>query len=121
MSKNYWNLERSDNVFIEKIMDKKLSINFKNIFKILKAYILRFFRIYKDKSLIPDGFYCLTYSEGLNVKLCPYYKQITRTYNGCEFLGIINNDLAFDDMCKICKENNKIEIYDENDNVIKVL
>lgn len=41
---------------------------------------------------------------------CKYYKALGRTWNGCSYLGIITDDMVFDDQCKMCHEN-----YDDDD------
>lgn len=91
-------------------------IIYKNIIEVLyKRFLIDVFDIYEDESKIPNGMYCFDYETE---KLCKYYKPISRNYDGCSYLGIISDDLAFNDMCKICGKNLKLPIYDENDNIV---
>ena len=69
-----------------------------------------------DSSLIPKGMYCYAPDIEKNqcrkeddycyyTKPCPYYKTLGKEYNGCMYLGIITDDIIFDDQCKMCSTN----------------
>lgn len=70
---------------------------------------------YTDK-VIPTGLYCYyigkrkhktnTRSIYFNIRLCPYYKRVSKNWNGCKYTGTITNDIVFDDHCKICNKKN---------------
>jgi hypothetical protein len=64
---------------------------------------------------IPEGPYCYIPDEEKNssklegdwtyyTKPCKYYMCLDRRYNTCKFLGVITDDMCFDDQCKICGE-----------------
>jgi len=36
------------------------------------------------------------------IKPCPYYKSLSNGYNGCKYIGVVTDDMVFDDQCKIC-------------------
>lgn len=68
-----------------------------------------------DKSIIPKGtHYCYLpdydRNDGNNPDIyytipCKYRKHIGNKYVGCQYLGIITDDLTFGDACKMCGEN----------------
>ena len=72
-----------------------------------------------DPSVIPQGLYCYIPDIKKNEKRkdwsvcyiipCPYYKTLGKTWNGCMYLGIITDDMIFDDQCKMCSENDELE------------
>lgn len=59
---------------------------------------------------IPEGPYCYKAVEApcvgnkwvYKTKKCTYYKTLPKGYNSCNFMGVITDDLTFDDQCKIC-------------------
>jgi hypothetical protein len=70
-------------------------------------------------SVIPIGKYCYAPDVAKNkyeiltfgflhtywVVPCPYYKTLGRRWNGCQYCGVITDDMVFDDQCKICGQN----------------
>lgn len=82
--------------------------------------LLFIFGIRRSTSPIPVGMYCYATDDEKNyanddslnnhggvyyIKPCKYYKNLGRRFNGCSYLGIITDDIVFDDQCKICSEN----------------
>ena len=84
----------------------------KNLFSVLLTLI---FNLKHDKSVIPYGAYCYKGDDEKNknstspssyyIISCPYYKIISKKYNGCQYLGVVTDDFVFDDQCKLCGEN----------------
>jgi hypothetical protein len=105
----------------QEISDIKYWLN--NLFIMLRSIIyVRIFKKEYDKSIIPEGQYCYTPDFEKNesepdsmknngftyyTKPCLYYRTLGNRYNGCQYLGIITDDLTFDDQCKICCENDE--------------
>lgn len=66
----------------------------------------------RSKDPIPQGVYCYKPDDEKNrknknnsvffVEPCKYYKTLGNRYNGCSYLGIITDDMVFDDQCKMC-------------------
>lgn len=91
-------------------MFKKL----KNLLSIYYSIIRRFLGYKYPINVIPEGLYCYTWIEEIYV-ICPYFKRIDENYVGCKYLGIISDDLIFNDQCKICNKNlNYISMLDTN-------
>ena len=77
--------------------------------------LLIFFGFKYSNKFIPEGMYCYTPDIEKNndrenfsvyyIKPCKYYKSLSRDYNGCMYLGIITDDLVFNDQCKLCSDN----------------
>lgn len=94
---------------------KDYLMKIKNVLIVLLSRILLFFNIKKDNSPIPEGMYCYEPDIEKNknrkdfskyyIKPCKYYKRISKNYNGCSYLGVITDDMVFDDQCKLCNEN----------------
>lgn len=95
-------------------------MNIKNFIELLFAKILILFGYKFDKRKIPDGLYCYSISAEKNKNKpkndltlytddCPYRKHIYKYWFGCNFLGIITDDICFEDACKICSENENIK------------
>ena len=88
-------------------------MNIKNIITILISKVRLKFGFSFDETKIPEGLYCYSPkkfpSKETNwvyeITPCKYFKPITKSYNGCQFLGVITEDPFFDDQCKICGEN----------------
>jgi hypothetical protein len=86
-----------------------------NLINVLWWKFLFLFGVKRSASPIPIGMYCYTPDIEKNekrenfstyyIKPCKYYKKLGREYNGCSYLGIITDDMTFDDQCKMCGEN----------------
>jgi len=86
----------------------------KNLVNILWWKLLILFGVKRSTSPIPEGMYCYAPDVEKNeanqdrltyyIKPCKYYKTLGRRYNGCSYLGIITDDMVFDDQCKMCGE-----------------
>lgn len=88
-----------------------------NYISVIYSKIIIFFGYKYNKSVIPMGFYCYEPDSTKNpmetipkdgiyyIVPCPYYKSMGRGINGCKYLGIITDDMVFDDQCKICSVN----------------
>lgn len=87
-----------------------------NLLIIIWSKIIIFFGYQFDKSIIPKGtHYCYLPDNDKNncndnsdiyyTIPCKYRKYIGKGYVGCQYLGVITNDLTFEDACKICGEN----------------
>jgi hypothetical protein len=86
-----------------------------NLINMLWWKLLILFGVRRSALLIPEGMYCYSPDVGKNkakkdfstyyVNPCKYYKTLGRRYNGCSYLGIITDDMIFDDQCKMCGEN----------------
>jgi hypothetical protein len=83
----------------------------KNLFSVIFSKMLITFGYKYDSSIIPDGLYCYvpdveknknTTKFEYHIIPCKYYKPIDKKWNGCKYIGIITDDLLFDDQCKIC-------------------
>ena len=87
----------------------------KNLTNILWWKLLFLFGVKRSPLPIPEGMYCYEPDIEKNknrkdkiiyyVKPCKYYKTLGRRYNGCSYLGVITDDVALGDQCKICDEN----------------
>ena len=87
----------------------------KNLANMLWWKLLFLFGVRRSTLPIPKGMYCYTPDIEKNktrkdcttyyIKPCKYYKTLGRRYNGCSYLGIITDDMTFDDQCKMCGEN----------------
>ena len=95
-------------------MNKYILFLIKNLLTIFYGKIIFFLGLKQKKHIIPKGMYCYSpdfkKNENSNdliyyVIRCPYYKFLWKHWNGCSYLGIITDDFAFDDQCKICGEN----------------
>jgi hypothetical protein len=89
----------------------------RNLTNMLFSKLLILFNFKYDKTLIPEGQYCYKEDSEKNkssdsfvyyIIPCIYYKKLGRTWNGCEYLGIITDDFVFGDQCKMCGENNEM-------------
>lgn len=91
---------------------------------LIYSKIILFFGYEYDKSIIPPGPYCYSPDDEKNkrkdsdskwvyyIKPCPYYKVISKNYNGCKYYGIITDDFVFGDQCKMCDINDNNEDYE---------
>lgn len=91
----------------------------KHKFKIVSFYIeiayakiLRFLHFKKDKSVIPEGYYCYVWDEDpkrnneYHTIPCRFYRSMkNQCYAGCTYVGFIGFDIGLQDQCKICGEN----------------
>ena len=89
----------------------------RNFANMLWWKLLFLFGVRRSALPIPDGMYCYAPDIEKNearkeaepyayyIKPCKYYKTLGRRYNGCSYLGVITDDMTFDDQCKICSEN----------------
>lgn len=87
----------------------------KNWIIMLWSKIFLFFGGTYSSECIPKGLYCYTpdFIKNKNredggvysIIPCKYYKTLNTSYNGCQYLGVITNDMVFYDMCKMCGEN----------------
>ena len=94
-----------------------------NFISLVWSKIIIFFGYKYNESVIPKGIYCYSPDDEKNkkrgkgdkwvyyIKPCPYYKTISKRYNGCKYYGIITDDMVFDDQCKMCS----INLDDENE------
>lgn len=90
-------------------------LNSKNLINVLWWKLLILFNVNRSTSPIPRGHYCYTPDYEKNnkrtslknyyIKPCKYYKTLSHNWNGCSYLGIITDDLVFNDQCKMCNEN----------------
>lgn len=95
-----------------------------NITNMLWWKLLILFGVRRSISPIPEGMYCYAPNDEKNcanddslnnnggtyyIKPCKYYKTLGRRFNGCSYLGIITNDMVFNDQCKMCSENYGID------------
>lgn len=95
-----------------------------NYISVLYSIVIKFLGYEYDSKVIPTGFYCYEPDETKDpmkticeegvyyIKPCPYYKSLGYGRNGCKYLGIITDDIVFDDQCKLCSVNRGDE-YDE--------
>jgi hypothetical protein len=82
----------------------------KNILNVLWSLIRTKLGHKYSEEEIPAGSYCYKAVESPSVinnwvyktKKCTYYKTLPKGYNACKFLGVVTDDLTFDDQCKIC-------------------
>ena len=98
--------------------------------KIIELFwvVLRFFGWFNNINAIPNGVYCYEPDEDKNkttpiangywIKPCPYYKIISKRYNGCQREGVVTDDPVFADQCKIC-ESSKERISSHNSLTVK--
>ena len=88
----------------------------KNLINMLWWKLLFLFNVRRSALPIPEGNYCYTPDIEKNnnkrkddfsyyIKPCKYYKTLGHRFNGCSYLGIITDDMVFDDQCKMCNEN----------------
>ena len=87
----------------------------KNLATMLWWKLLFLFGVRRSTLPIPEGPYCYTPDIEKNearkdcttyyIKPCKYYKTLGRRYNGCSYLGVITDDMIFDDQCKMCGKN----------------
>lgn len=102
--------------FIKKL--NKINYNIliiKNVIISLYWKIIIFFGYKRSDKHIPPGFYCYVPDDDKNklvedfstfyIKPCIYYKNLGKGYNSCTYLGVITDDMIFDDQCKICGKN----------------
>lgn len=96
-----------------------------NLLEVLFVKFLILFGYKFDKSKIPEGIYCYKINSEKNQNKpkndltlytddCIYRKYIYKDWFGCKFLGIITDDMCFEDACKICSENENIEKFLNN-------
>lgn len=95
-----------------------------NFISLIYSKIILFFGYEYDKSVIPPGPYCYRPDDEKNKRMgsgskwiyyinpCPYYKVISKNYNGCKYYGIITDDFVFGDQCKMCDINDNNEDYE---------
>lgn len=93
---------------------KSFILNPKGWISILYNNILVYFGKKHNKDVIPKDIpYCYVPDIEKNknkvandtsyyIKPCPYYKSLGNDYNGCKYMGIVTDDMTFDDQCKIC-------------------
>ena len=87
----------------------------KNLVNMLWWKLLFLFGVRRSALPIPEGMYCYNPDIEKNkakkdfstyyINSCKYYKTLGRRYNGCSYLGIITDDMTFDDQCKMCGVN----------------
>ena len=87
----------------------------KNLVNMLWWKLLFLFGVRRSALPIPEGMYCYSPDIEKNkakkdfstyyINPCKYYKNLGRRYNGCSYLGIITDDMTFDDQCKMCGVN----------------
>ena len=97
-----------------------------NLINMLWWKLLISFGVRRSALPIPNGMYCyipdyeknLSQDDSLNnnggsyyIKPCKYYKTLGHRFNGCSYLGIITDDMVFDDKCKMCSENLGLDDY----------
>lgn len=87
-------------------------MKYRNLLSVVYSKLLLLFGVKHNTSVIPKGEYCYTYTTKASRLVvsyimtdCPYYKPISKKWNGCKYLGIITDDFIFEDKCKICNEN----------------
>tara|TARA_B100000953_G_scaffold288335_1_gene271350 strand:- start:206 stop:487 length:282 start_codon:yes stop_codon:yes gene_type:complete len=69
-----------------------------------------FFGYSPETDSIPHGMYCYSSTKhpsdenpfSYDVKYCPYYKHVSSSKSACLYEGVITDDIAFRDSCKIC-------------------
>ena len=108
-------------------MKKEIKYFFKtkwNFISLIYSKVIIFFGYKYDESVIPSGPYCYSPDDEKNnrrgngskwvyyIKPCPYYKPISKYYNGCKYYGIITDDIVFNDQCKLCSINDNVEDYE---------
>ena len=90
-----------------------------NLLEVLWSKLLIKFGIRLDESVIPEGPYCYKpdleknkseTSFDYHIIPCPYYKKISKNFNGCKYMGIVTDDFVFEDGCKICGVNKGYDI-----------
>lgn len=88
----------------------------KHFFPIMWSRFLINFNIWKNEKVIPKGHYCYepdyeknSSKENIDMSYyiipCKYYKWFGKNYKGCEYLGIIIDDICLNDQCKVCDIN----------------
>lgn len=94
-----------------------------NFISLIWSKVIIFFGYKYDESVIPPGMYCYRPNDEKNkmygngnryvyhIIPCPYYKTISKHWNGCKYYGIITDDFVFNDQCKLCN----INIDDDNE------
>ena len=99
------------------LKENKYLYRIKNFSSVIYWRFLLLFGIKQSSEYIPDGHYCYSLERLPEAQVgiiqqykyhqCKYYKPIGKHLNGCAYLGVITNDIIFDDQCKICGENKK--------------
>jgi hypothetical protein len=99
----------------------------KNIFSVLCSLIKIKLGYKYSEDEIPDGPYCyklLSVNKGkCKIKKCIYYKTLPKGYNSCNFLGLVTDDIVFDDQCKACgiKEDYRDEVKENREEKLNII